>query len=310
MTDAFRYGDFVLVVDHRGREHLVELVEGAVVEMAAGRIATQAIVGVLPGVALETSSGKRVVLLRPTLADAVVHMPRGAQVIYPKDAVAILEAADVGPGLRVLECGVGSGGLTLWLARMGASVTAVERRADFARLAEKNLARFGDPSRVRILLGELDAVALDGPYDRVLLDMVDPWSVIRWIGAELDHGGRLAAYVTNALQLHETAAALEAAGFVRIEVREVLERRWVARGEVVRPELRMVAHTGFIVAAAVTPRAIERARGVRRRGTGAAEESGSGTATPDSDSSSHHPEAVDAPSRTDAAQSGWAPPEW
>lgn len=255
MSGAFQVGDSVLLVDHRGRETVAELTEAGVVRTAVGEVAMGDLVGHEPGEAVVTSKGKRILAVRPTLAEAVVHMPRGAQIIYPKDALAILGALDVAPGQRVLECGVGSGGLTVWLARLGASVVAVERRPDFARRAEKNVARLGGSERVSIIVGELADVVPQGPYDRVVLDMVHPWEVIPWIGAELAPGGRIVAYVTNALQIHETVEALEASGYVRIEVRELLERRWVARGEIVRPELRMVAHTGFIVSAHVTPRA-------------------------------------------------------
>jgi len=267
---TFRPGDLVLLVDHRGRETLVELEESRpVITTAVGPVSIAELLGQEPGVAVTTGSGRRVLAVRPTLAELVVHMPRGAQLIYPKDAVVMLEALDVAPGLRVLECGVGSGGLTLWLLRAGAEVVAVDRREEFARLAAKNVDRFGDAGRLAVRVGELAEVVGDERFDRVALDMVDPWEVIRWIAAVMEPGARLAAYVTNALQIHQTAMALEHAGFARIQVREVLERRWVARGQVVRPELRMVAHTGFVVSAAVTPRARERAQAQPRAVVGA-----------------------------------------
>ncbi len=274
MTGSFAAGDVVLLIDHRGRETAAALIEGSPVRTPVGDVDVDDIVGQEPGVSVTTTSGKRVLALRPTLAEQIVHQPRGAQIIYPKDALAMVGALDVGPGMHVLECGLGSGGLTAWLLRVGAHVTAVERREDFARLAAKNLARTAPLARLTVVVGDLDEVELTDTYDRVALDMVDPWRAISWLAGVLGPGGRLGAYVTNAMQLHDTVEALDAAGFVRIEAREVLERRWVARGQVVRPELRMVAHTGFIVTAHVTPRARLRAAEGRVSRSGSPVESG------------------------------------
>jgi tRNA (adenine57-N1/adenine58-N1)-methyltransferase len=189
------------------------------------------------------------VALRPTLADFVLKMPRGAQVIYPKDLGPILMLADIFPGARVLESGVGSGALSMTLLRAGATVTGYELREDFAARARNNVQSFlGDELagrytiEVRDTYEGIDVTALD----RIVLDLPEPWQVIKHAASALRPGGILVAYTPSVAQVMQLREAMVNSAFEFAETIEVLNRSWHVEGQAVRPDHRMVAHTGFL----------------------------------------------------------------
>jgi tRNA (adenine57-N1/adenine58-N1)-methyltransferase len=188
--------------------------------------------------------------VRPTLADFVLSMPRGAQVIYPKDLGPLLILADIFPGARVLEAGVGSGALSMTLLRAGADVVGYELREDFAAKAEANVASFlgtGCPYRVerRDVYEGIDEVGLD----RIMLDLPEPWRVVKHAVTALRPGGIFVSSLPSVVQVAQLRDALDAAPFVLAETIEVLQRSWHVAGLSVRPDHRMVAHTGFLTSA-------------------------------------------------------------
>jgi len=196
------------------------------------------------------TSSAHYLVLRPTLADVVIGMPRGAQVIYPKDLGAILIAADIFPGARVLEAGVGSGALSMAMLRAGAVITGYELRADFAARARANVEAFlgaDQPYAVqeRDVYEGIDAEGLD----RVVLDLAEPWQVVTHAVKALALGGIFLAYLPTINQTAELRGALEQSGFAMAETFEILRRTWHIEGRSVRPDHRMVAHTGFITTA-------------------------------------------------------------
>ncbi len=243
-------GERVLLVDQRGRRYLVELVPGGSFHTHSGIVHHDGVIGLLDGSTLSATTGRRFVALRPTLADVVLKMPRGAQVIYPKDLGAILLAADVGPGLRVLEAGVGSGALSLAMLRAGAEVIGYEVRADFAKQAQANVAAFlGESTRYRVEVRDVYQGISDEGLDRVVLDLPEPWRALPHARTALRSGGILLAYLPSISQVATLRSALEHAGFGLAETSELLRRTWHFEARSVRPDHRMVAHTGFLTTA-------------------------------------------------------------
>jgi tRNA (adenine57-N1/adenine58-N1)-methyltransferase catalytic subunit len=250
-------GERVLLVDRKDRRYLITLRQGASFQSHAGVLDHDAVIGSDEGVEVVTrrkegSPGSTSVflVLRPTLADVVVKMPRGAQVIYPKDLGAILIAADVFPGARVLEAGVGSGALSLALLRAGCLVTGYELRADFAERAQANvLEHIGPSAEYRVEERDVYAGIDEQDLDRILLDLPEPWRVLEHAHKALVPGGILCSYMPTINQTAELRQALGAAGFGLAETFEVLRRTWHIEGRSVRPDHRMVAHTGFITTA-------------------------------------------------------------
>ena len=189
-------------------------------------------------------------MLRPTLADVVLKMPRGAQVIYPKDLGAILVAADIGPGQRVLEAGVGSGALSMTLLRAGASVVGYEIREDFALHARQNVeAILGEDVDYRGAIRDVTEAIDERGLDRILLDMPEPWRVLPQAALALRPGGILLAYLPTINQTAELRRALDDAPFGLAETMELLRRTWHVEARSVRPDHRMVGHTGFLTTA-------------------------------------------------------------
>jgi len=188
----------------------------------------------------------------PRLADFVLKMPRGAQVIYPKDIGVMLVEADIAPGTHVLEAGTGSGALTIALCRAtGAEgkVVSYEARADFHDRATANLeAFFGKmPAWLEVRLGDVRSVAGTGErFDRVVLDLPEPWALLEEIGAVLSSGGILCSYLPTVNQVQQAVLAMRKAGYEEVQTIEVLLRTWHVTEQSVRPDHRMVAHTGFI----------------------------------------------------------------
>jgi tRNA (adenine57-N1/adenine58-N1)-methyltransferase catalytic subunit len=250
---AFVVGDRVQLTDPKGRMHTVVLEPGKQFHTHRGAISHDDLIGAPEGSVVHSTANTGYLALRPLLADFVLSMPRGAQVIYPKDAAQIVGFGDVGPGMRVLEAGAGSGALTCSLLRaVGSegSVTSYERREDFADVARSNVgAFFGEvPANWSLRLGDLAEHPADEVVDRVVLDMLEPWAVLPTVAAALRPGGVLVGYVATVTQLSTYVEALRAQGvWTEPHAWESLLRPWHAVGLAVRPEHRMVAHTAFLV---------------------------------------------------------------
>lgn len=243
-------GERVLLVDPRGRRYLVRLTAGGTFHTHSGIVDHDDVVGRQPGSSVPASTGRRFLVLRPTLADVVLKMPRGAQVIYPKDLGAILIAADIGPGLRVLEAGVGSGALSMAMLRAGADVVGYELRPDFARQARANVAAFvGEDAAYRVEERDVYEGIDESGLDRVVLDLPEPWRVLPHARRTMVPGGILFSYLPSVTQVAELRAALEREGFALAETSELLRRTWHVEARSVRPDHRMVAHTGFLTTA-------------------------------------------------------------
>lgn len=260
MTAPFEPGERALLLDQRGRRYLVRLEEGHTFHFHAGAVPHDLILGSAEGTVVHSSTGAVLSCFRPRLADFVLKMPRGAQVVYPKDLGAIVMYADIFPGLRVLEAGTGSGAMTIALARAvgpQGRVVSYEQRADFHSKATENVeAFFGKvPQAVELRLGDLREVVETGErFDRIVLDMPEPWGVLPEVVGAFDPGGILCAYVPTTIQVQELTMALEREGFGQVETFEVLMRRWHVTERSVRPDHRMVGHTGFITVARLGPR--------------------------------------------------------
>lgn len=229
---------------------MLTLAPGATFHTHAGSVAHDHVIGLEEGSTVTGSTGRRYLMVRPTLSDVVLKMPRGAQVIYPKDLGAILLAADVAPGQRVLEAGVGSGALSMALLRAGASVTGYELRADFAARARANVEAFvGRDADYSVEVRDVTEGIDERELDRVLLDMPEPWRVLEAAAKALRPGGILLAYLPTINQTAELRAALERHPFALAVTAEVLQRTWHVEPRSVRPDHRMVAHTGFLTSA-------------------------------------------------------------
>ncbi len=189
-------------------------------------------------------------MVRPTLADTVLKMPRGAQVIYPKDLGAILIEADIAPGMRVLEAGVGSGALSMALLRAGAEVVGYELREDFAERARSNVEAMGvGHSRYRVEIRDVYEGIAEVGLDRILLDLPEPWRVLPHATKALRPGGILCAYLPSINQTSQLRSSMEQHGFGMASSLEVLHRTWHIEDRSVRPDHRMVGHTGFLTTA-------------------------------------------------------------
>jgi tRNA (adenine57-N1/adenine58-N1)-methyltransferase catalytic subunit len=252
VSRSFRPGDQVLLVDTKRRRYLLTLSEGGEFHSHSGVVSHDAVIGAEEGVAARSTHGMTYTAIRPTLADFVLKMPRGAQVIYPKDLGPILVLADIFPGARVLESGVGSGALSMTLLRAGAEVVGYELRPDFAARAGKNVVRFlGDEVLERYRVEERDCYeGIDEhDLDRVVLDLPEPWRVVPHAEKALHAGGILVAYTPTIPQAAELRKVLAAGPWGMSETLEVLHRGWHIDGPSVRPDHRMVAHTGFLTSA-------------------------------------------------------------
>jgi tRNA (adenine57-N1/adenine58-N1)-methyltransferase len=219
-----------------------------------GWIVHNEVVGTPEGSVVETTAGLKFLAFKPLLGDFVLSMPRGATIVYPKDAAFILGFADIAPGLRVLEAGVGSGALSISLLRAIGSagqLDSYERREEFASVAKKNVEiYFGKtPENWRLTLGSVQD-AVHSKYDRVVLDMLAPWECVEMSADVLEAGGVLLAYVATTTQLSEMAETIKKSeAFTEPESIETLLRGWHHEGLAVRPQHRMIGHTGFLIMA-------------------------------------------------------------
>ena len=251
----FQDGEQVLLIDQRGKRHLIFLRKSETFHSDRGWIAHDAVIGQPEGTWVRSSMGLRYLALRPTLAEYVLDMPRGAQVIYPKDLAMIVFWADVYPGCRVIEAGTGSGALTLALLRAvgpEGRVITYEQREEFARRAIANIhMRLGEVTNLTVRLGAVeDGLAEEPAVDRVLLDLPEPWKLVTLVAGALRPGGILLCYVPTIIQSQQIAEALQRdRHWALIETFETLFRPWNIEGQSVRPFHRMVAHTGFMTVA-------------------------------------------------------------
>jgi tRNA (adenine57-N1/adenine58-N1)-methyltransferase catalytic subunit len=253
MTAPFEPGERVLLIDQRDRRYLVRaLVPGELWHSHGGAIEHDLIIGRPEGTRVRTASGMVFTVFRPTLADFILKMPRGAQVVYPKDLGAILVWADIYPGARVLEAGTGSGAVTIGLCRaVGAEgrVVSYELREDFHATAAANVeAFFGKPpAQLELRLGDVSEAGAAGErFDRVVLDLPEPWPLLEPLQPVLDPGGVVCGYLPTTIQAQELVLAMQRAGYGQIETFEVLHRSWHVTSRSVRPDHRMIGHTGFI----------------------------------------------------------------
>jgi len=249
----FAPGDRVQLTDPKGRMHTITLVTGKEFHTHKGSIQHDELIGSPEGSVITTTGNVTYLAMRPLLSDFVLSMPRGAAVVYPKDAGQVVHMADIFPGARVVEAGVGSGALTMSLLRAvgdDGRVSSYERRADFADIARDNVeAFFGGPHPAWTLtVGDLVATLDETDIDRVVLDMLAPWDCLDAVSRALVPGGVLICYLATATQLSRTAEALRDQGsFTEPHAWESLVRGWHLEGLAVRPEHRMVGHTGFLV---------------------------------------------------------------
>jgi tRNA (adenine57-N1/adenine58-N1)-methyltransferase len=250
VSQPFTAGERVLLVDSKKRRHLVTLVAGGSFHTHAGIVAHDDLIGAPDGTTVRTTRGQRLVAVRPTLAEFVLEMPRGAQVIYPKDLGPILVSADIFPGAHILESGVGSGALTMALLRAigpTGSVTGYELRDDFAKKARSNIdAYLGPDLPLSIEVRDVYEGIELADVDRILLDLPEPWRVVKHAAAALAPGGILLAYLPTIGQVARLREEMAESPFGMVESFEVLHRGWHVEGQSVRPDHRMVAHTGFI----------------------------------------------------------------
>lgn len=247
-------GEPVLLLDRQGRRTLATLRAGRTVHTHRGAVRHDDLIGQPDGAVVRTSRGDRVIVTRPRLMDYVLEMPRTTSLVYPKDAAFVLLWADVFPGARVVEAGLGSGALTLALLRVlgpHGSLVCYEIRPDFIARAQANLERFfGYPPTLLIRERDVYQGILERDLDRVILDLPEPWRVVPSAATALRSGGILCAYTPSIVQVQQTVEALRQSGaFAAIETLEVLYRPWVVRGDVVRPEQQMIGHTGFLTLA-------------------------------------------------------------
>jgi len=246
-ASVLREGERVLLVDAKDRRYLITLTAGRQFHTHSGILDHDALIGALEGSRIMGSTNRSFLVLRPTLTDVVLKMPRGAQVIYPKDLGAILIAADLAPGQRVLEAGVGSGALSIAALRAGVSIVGYEIREDFAEVAKANVhAMLGPDVPYDIHVRDVTQGIDERDLDRILLDMPEPDKVVPHAAVALRPGGIFMAYLPTINQTALVREALAAYGFAMAETVEILRRTWHIEGRSVRPDHRMVANTGFL----------------------------------------------------------------
>ena len=258
-SGLFRIGDRVQLTGPKGRMNTISLQAGLTFHTHRGILAHDDIIGQPDGSVVTNNVGVEHLALRPLLVDFVMSMPRGAAIIYPKDAAQILAQADIFPGATVVEAGVGSGALSLWLLRAigpAGRLASFERREEFADVARDNIATFlgNDPENWTITLGDLAETLPETlpaqSVDRVVLDMLAPWECLGSVSDALKPGGVLLCYVATVTQLSRVAEAIRSTGlYTNPDSSETMIRGWHVEGLAVRPDHRMIGHTGFLITA-------------------------------------------------------------
>ena len=251
----FKYGDRVQFTDPKGKLYSITLIPGGEWHTHKGWLKHDEIVGQPEGSIFITNGDLKFQAFRPLLADYVLSMPRGATIIYPKDAAVILGVADIKPGTRVLESGIGSGALTLSLVRaVGETgfVKSIEIRDDFAQISKSNVVNYfgSEPKNWELVVGAFQDQEYEAEWDRVILDMLAPWECVEAAAKALVPGGVILAYVATTTQLSRFAEALKESDlFTEPESTETIVRGWHHEGLAVRPQHRMIGHTGFLTVA-------------------------------------------------------------
>ncbi len=258
-SGPFRAGDKVQLTGPKGRLNTIALEPGKIFHTHRGGVEHDVVIGQPDGSVVLGTTGEEYLALRPLLNDFVMSMPRGAAIIYPKDAAQIVAFGDIFPGATVVEAGVGSGALSLWLLRAigpAGRLHSFERRDEFAQVAKGNVTSFlgGEPDNWTVTVGdlveELPGVVTPGEVDRVILDMLAPWECIDEVAEALTPGGVLVCYIATVTQLSRVAEAIRRTGlFTDPDSSETMVRGWHVEGLAVRPDHRMVAHTGFLMTA-------------------------------------------------------------
>ncbi len=270
-----RAGERVRLSDPKGRKHTVLLEDGKTYFTHKGAIELDRLIGAPDGCVVTSSGGVDYLVMRPLLPDVVVSMPRGATVVYPKDAAQIVTMADIFPGARVVEAGVGSGALTCSLLRavgVDGRVSSYERRQEFADIARTNVTSFFGAEHPAwcLTVGDLAEALAERDVDRVVLDMLAPWACVDVVADALAPGGLVCAYVATATQLSKFVETVRVhAGFTEPQAWESLVRGWHVEGLAVRPEHKMNGHTGFLVTARRLAPGVTAPRRSRRPSPGA-----------------------------------------
>jgi tRNA (adenine57-N1/adenine58-N1)-methyltransferase len=255
MERVLQAGERALLIDARNRRYLITLGSGRQFHSHLGSVAHDDLIGAPEGSSVSTSGGSKLLVFRPTLADFTLKMKRGAQVVYPKDIALILVYADIFPGATILEAGTGSGSLTLALTRaVGDSgrVISYEVREDHHARGAENIAAWyeglgGKPENLELRVGDIFEGVPERGIDRMVLDLPEPWRAVGAATRSLAPGGILCCYLPTVPQVSQTVEAMRAGGFTLISTFEGLVRTWNVEGQSVRPDHRMVAHTGFII---------------------------------------------------------------
>lgn len=248
-------GDWVRLMDAKGRKHNIQLEAGKEFSTKKGQILHDDLIGRPEGIIVRSSMEGEYQVFRPLLHEFVVSMPRGAAIIYPKDAAQIITMADIFPGARVVEAGAGSGSLTAYLLRaIGAEglLASYEIREEFAETAKRNIDQLiGEEHPAwKLVVGDVREVIEETDIDRLILDMVDPWTCIGMAEERLIPGGILCAYVATTTQLSLFVESVRAnGGFTEPSAWETIQRDWHLEGLAVRPEHKMIGHTAFLVTA-------------------------------------------------------------
>ncbi|MCU1444051.1 MAG: SAM-dependent methyltransferase [Cryobacterium sp.] len=258
-SGPFRAGDRVQLTGPKGRMNTITLEPGKEFHTHRGILPHEKIIGLPDGSVVVNNVGVEHLALRPLLGDFVMSMPRGAAIIYPKDAAQILAQADIFPGATVVEAGVGSGALSLWLLRAigpAGRLASFERREEFSDVARANIATFlgTDPENWSVTLGDLAETLPEtmepASVDRVVLDMLAPWECLDAVSDALKPGGVLLCYVATVTQLSRVAEAIRGTGlYTNPDANETMVRGWHVEGLAVRPDHRMIGHTGFLITA-------------------------------------------------------------
>ncbi len=243
----------MLLTDNRSRRHLLVLEEGGEFHSHAGITKHDDLIGRDEGLYVHSTKGQRFRVFRPSLEDYILNMKRGAQVIYPKDLGPMMMLADIGPGMEVFESGIGSGALSMTMLRAGAKITGYEIREDFANRAKKNVVGFlGEQIMDRYdvhIRSAYEPIDGDSFFDRVVLDLPEPWQVVPHAANALRPGGIFLAYTPSITQAAHLQEVLNTTFFTEQKTIEVLNRGWHIEGQAVRPDHRMVAHTAFLTRA-------------------------------------------------------------
>ena len=252
--DILKNGNIIHLLDRRGRRYQFTLKTGGRLHYSGEFLPYDEIIGKINGASITLSGGSRFIVLRPTLAEYILKMPRGAQIMYAKDIGIILTYADIFPGARILEAGIGSGALAIALLRAVGEkgyVSSYDIRDDFSERARENIRKYlGDITNHSLINKNIYDGIDDGPFDRILLDLPEPWRVIPHAVNNLNGGGIFLCFLPTIIQTVQVVDSLRESGsFMLIDTIETLIRHWNIDGRSVRPEHRMVAHTGFITIA-------------------------------------------------------------